>query len=124
MRFHALLALARLGHPGLLTRESPQSAPKACEEASPSSFLDVSIPSDLLRAARILVRSAVRPLTRTDEVDLLLLVRHQDARVRQIAINAASLAISSKTSQTLETIVLAALYDPDQETVERAIVGV
>lgn len=124
IRFESLMALARLGHAGLLTADDARAVSKAPDFGSPSSFLGPDISAEVIRAAKLLVRSATTRIGRAEEAQILLLVRDEDPRARQLAVNAACVAIAKKPSERLEASVLAALYDPDQETVERAIVGI
>jgi hypothetical protein len=124
IRLEALLSLARLGHAGLLSDTDANTMKQASELGTKASFIEQEISTELLRAAKLLARSATMRLHGSEEIALLLLVRNHDPRVRQIAVNAASMAIASRPSQMLETSVLAALYDPDPETVVRAIIGI
>jgi hypothetical protein len=124
IRLDGLLALGQLGHAGLLTADDLKVVEAAPDFGSPSSFMERDVPTELIRAAKLLIRASATRIRRSEESELMLLVRAEDARVRQVAVNAIGLALASRASDRLESNLLAALYDPDQGTVERAIVGV
>jgi hypothetical protein len=49
--------------------------------------------------------------------------RHEDARIRVVAVEASANSLSSKRTSVLEAVVLAGLYDPDEEVIGAALRG-
>lgn len=76
---------------------------------------------DLLQAGKFLV--LFDQLTAEDEALLIALARSDDARVRQLAINAAGLAYRTGGEHpALESALASALFDPEPEVIARGLV--
>jgi hypothetical protein len=117
-RLASLLALARLAATDLAAPEVPPIGER--ERPHPfQAFMPVSI--DLLRAARLAVHA--RRLELDDQVVVLTLTRHADARVRQIAIETAATFLSVNSSEAIEAALLAGLYDPEERVLIAALGG-
>ena len=117
-RLASLMALARLAATGLAAPEVPPIGEP--ERPHPlQGFMSVSI--DLLRAARLAVHA--RQLGLDDQVVVLTLTRHADARVRQIAIETAATFLWVNSSEAIEAALLAGLYDPEERVLVAALEG-
>jgi hypothetical protein len=81
----------------------------------------MSVSIDLLRAARLAVHA--RQLGLDDQVVVLTLTRHADARVRQIAIETAATFLWVNSSEAIEAALLAGLYDPEERVLVAALEG-
>jgi hypothetical protein len=73
----------------------------------------------LLHAARIGLIVATQ--NENFDAEILTLVRDDEPRVRQVAIEAAALALRNRQSEVLEGAIASALFDPDEATVRMAI---
>lgn len=91
-------------------RSSPTQTP---------SFAISPIGPDLLEVTKLLALSA--QLTNEDEAALLAFGRHDDARVRQIAINAAGFAYRRAEGELLAHVLVGGLFDPEPSVVERSL---
>lgn len=110
LRLDVLVSLASLSRLSLLSRDQ-LDALKSIDAHRGPSWLE-SVHDELLAAALLVVRAGV--LTEDDEVSVLTLSRHSDARVRQMTCRAAGRFLSSRTSMTIESALLASLYDPEE----------
>jgi hypothetical protein len=120
LRFDALVMLANLAVEGLLTESDRQRVAKASEVAEPT-FMGTT-PKELLRVGRLLVLA--NELSPDDIIALSLLARDDDVRVRELAVDGAKIALRERRSATLEQLVVAGLYDPDEGVVIRALAAV
>lgn len=122
LRLQSLTALARLSSAGLLVPDRRDELRAAVTRSDDDGLLSVS--GDLLRAARLLVlANDLRP---REEFELLALGRSRDVRARELAINAAGLALAvpeedSGGSATIEQIVITALFDPNENVIVRGL---
>lgn len=111
-RLDSLMALSRLASVGLAAPDVP-----VIEEPTqphPMSFF-MPMSFDLLRAARLAVHAT--KLNAHDQVSVLTLSRHPDARIRQIVVATAGLFLAEEESASVEAALLAGLYDPDEGVV-------
>jgi hypothetical protein len=119
IRVDVLAGLARLAVDGLLSRRDLAHIRKAPEEGAPSFFQ--KIPRELLRASKLLARATA--LSDDEQVELLVLSRERDTRVRQLIANAAGLALARAPSTSAEAAILAGLFDPDERVVASSLRG-
>lgn len=122
LRLQSLGALARLSAGGLLVPDHRDRLRASATRDDDLGLLTVS--GDLLRAARLLVLA--HDLRPREEVELLALGRSKDVRAREIAINAAGLALAAREgdaggSALVEQIVLTALFDPTENVIVRGL---
>ncbi len=120
VRFDVLVALANLAVGGLLTERDLARIARVPEGGEPSFF--ASTPHELLRAGRLLVRAQV--LSPEEIVNLGLLVRDRDPRVRGLAVDGSKLVLRRKRSGNLEAAIVAALYDPQEDVVTSALAAI
>jgi hypothetical protein len=111
-RLDSLMALSRIASVDLAAPEVPAIEEPA--QPHPMSFL-MPMSFDLLRSARLAVHA--KKLDVNDQVSVLTLSRHSDARVRQIVVAAAGLFLAGEESASVEAALLAGLYDPDEGVV-------
>ena len=119
IRFDALIALANLSVEGMLSAGDVERVRGASEVGEPTFF--ATTPAELLRVARLLIRARV--LSPEEEIAISLLARDSDVRVRQLAVDACKLALARRRSSTLEAALVAALFDPDEDVISRAVAG-
>lgn len=115
-RLDSLMALSRIASIGLAAPEVP--AIEEPERPHPMSFF-MPMSFDLLRAARLAVHA--RRLDANEQVAILTLSRHSDARVRQVVVAAAGMSLAEEPSPSVEAALLAGLYDPDEGVVTSAL---
>jgi hypothetical protein len=118
-RLDSLIALSRVASVGLAAPEVPVIEELA--QPHPMSFF-MPMSFDLLRAARIAVHA--KKLDADDQVSVVTLSRHPDARVRQIVVAAAGLFLAEEESASVESALLAGLYDPDEGVVSGSLSAV
>ena len=111
-RLDSLVALSRIASVGLAAPEVPAIDEPA--QAHPMSFF-MPMSFDLLRAARLATHA--KKLDADDQVSVLTLSRHSDARIRQIVVATAGLFLAAEESASVEAALLAGLYDPDEGVV-------
>jgi hypothetical protein len=116
LRLDALVSLSSCAQLNLLSREQLDSL--TIEPQRDPSWFE-SIGDELLRAAQLMVRAAV--LTEDEEIAVLTLSRNSDARVREMICRATGKFLSSRTSVTIESALLAALYDPEEAVLVAAL---
>lgn len=116
LRLDALVSLSTCARLDLLSREQLDSL--TIESSREPSWFE-SISDQLLRAAHLVVRAAV--LTEEEEIAVLTLSRNSDARVREMICRATGKFLSSRTSVTIESALLAALYDPEEAVLVAAL---
>jgi hypothetical protein len=115
-RLDSLTALSRIASAGLAAPEIPLI--EEPEQPHPMSlFVPISI--DLLHAARLAVHA--RRLDTSEQVSVLTLSRHSDARVRQVVVVAAGMFLADQESPSVEAALLAGLYDPDEGVVTSSL---
>jgi hypothetical protein len=117
LRVGGLAALARLANANLLSEETLHQIRSAPEAGTPS-FL-YSVPPELLRASKLFALATI--LSSNEEIQLLVLSRERDPRVRHIIASAAAIAQGRAPSASAEAAILAALFDPDEGVVEVAL---
>lgn len=117
-RLDSLLALARAANADLIAPDLPRIDDPA--QRQPFFFFqNVSI--DLLEAARLAVHA--KRLSAKEQVAVLTLSRHPDVRVRQIACSTAGIFLRQATSPSVESALLAGLFDPDESVLTSALGG-
>lgn len=115
-RLDALVSLSSCAQLNLLSREQVDSL--TIEPQRDPSWFE-SIGDELLRAAHMVVRAAV--LTEEEEIAVLALSRNSDTRVREMICRATGKFLSSRTSATIESALIAALYDPEESVLVTAL---
>jgi hypothetical protein len=115
-RLDSLMALSRIASVGLAAPEIPPIDEP--EQPQPMSFF-MPMSFDLLRAARLAVHA--RRLDASEQVSVLTLSRHSDARVRQVVVAAAGMFLAEQESPSVEAGLLAGLYDPDEGVVTSSL---
>lgn len=115
-RLDSLMALSRLASTGLAAPELQRIDEP--EHPHPMSFV-MPMSIDLLRAARLAVHA--RRLDANEQVAVLILSRHSDPRVRQVAVAAAGMFLTGDSSASVEAALLAGLYDPDESVLGSAL---
>jgi hypothetical protein len=115
-RLNSLMALARLASVGLATPRVPEIREPA--DPHPLSFF-MPMSADVLRAARLALHAS--HLDPREQIDLLTLSRHSDARVRQIVVETAGSFLAVSSSPSVEAALLAGLYDPEESVLEAAL---
>ena len=73
----------------------------------------------LMRVGRLIIRA--QTLGAAEEAEVFAFARDRDPRVRQLALNAAGLALRRGSSSVLEAAVIAGLYDPAEDVLLRAL---
>jgi hypothetical protein len=119
-RIEGLHALAMLARDGLLSAEHLQRVREMTGESAAIGFSPLS--PELFAAAQLLVLAA-----EPGEIErgrLLALSRSRDERVRQLAVNAVAVALSSHADETLRTILIGALFDVSEAVIRQAINGI
>jgi hypothetical protein len=117
IRFDAIRGLTAIAHNAGLPADVSARI-KDTPEGGAGPLFEFVTPR-LLHAARI----ALIVMTHGENFDaeILTLVRDEEPRVRQIAIEAAALALRDRRSEVLEGAIASALFDPDEATIRMAI---
>jgi hypothetical protein len=116
VRFQALRGLTVIAHHREIDVEALESLARA--PLAGSDALLVPTPSALMEVARLtLLAAAGRQLA----MEGLVLIRDEDAQVRDLAVEACSLMVRNQDSEILETALASALFDPDSSIVARAL---
>jgi hypothetical protein len=123
IRLQALGGLARLVSEGMLLTDHRDKLRASATASDDAGLLSVS--SDVLRAARLLVlASDLRP---NEEFELIALARSRDVRARELTINAAGLALAAHDvgdiagQAVIGQAVLTALFDPNEHVIVRGL---
>jgi hypothetical protein len=119
LRLEALAGLGRLAAHDRLVPDLTAELRSAHMKPTLDSSLGGEPDEAVLRAARLLV--LVPTFAADDEIELLALSRANDARAREIAINAAGLVLERRPSERLDQVLLTALYDPEEGVICRAV---
>ncbi len=117
LRVDALVALAQLSVADLVPTRILERLASTPEHGTAGFFAPT--PPELLRVSRLLARARI--LDENEEAQLFSLVRDKDARIRQLAVDAAGLVLRERSSPTLVAAVIAGLFDPDEDVVRHAL---
>ncbi len=117
IRFDAIRGLTVIAHDAGLPADVSARI-KDTSEGGAGPLFEFVTPR-LLHAARIALTVATQG--ENFDAEILTLVRDEEPRVRQIAIEAAALALRDRRSEVLEGAIASALFDPDETTVRMAI---
>lgn len=117
IRFEAIRGLTAIAHNAGLPADVLARI-KDTSEGGAGPLFEFVTPR-LLHAARIALTVATQS-TNLD-AEILTLVRDEEPRVRQVAIEAATLALRDRQSEVLEGAIASALFDPDEATVRMAM---
>ncbi len=117
IRFEAIRGLTAIAHNAGLPADVLARI-KDTSEGGAGPLFEFVTPR-LLHAARIALTVATQS-TNLD-AEILTLVRDEEPRVRQVAIEAATLALRDRQSEVLEGAIASALFNPDEATVRMAM---
>ena len=117
IRFEAIRGLTAIVHNAGLPADVSAKI-KDISEGGAGPLFEFVTPR-LLHAARIALIVATQ--SENFDAEILTLVRDEEPRVRQVAIEAAALALHDRQSEVLEGAIASALFDPDEATVRMAI---
>jgi hypothetical protein len=119
-RIAALTALAAI----VLEMDVPETLIDAIKDAPEQVTTGPLMPvsSELIRVCKLL--ALVGRLSSQNEAELIALGRSNDARVRQIAVNAAGLSYRLTGHSALAHVLIAGLFDPHAVVIERALAEV
>ncbi len=117
IRFEAIRGLTAVAHHAGLPADVSARI-KDTSEGGAGPLFEFVTPR-LLHVARIALIVATQ--NENFDAEILTLVRDEEPRVRQVAIEAAALALRDRQSEVLEGAIASALFDPDEATVRMAI---